>query len=232
MNLKFVMSTARSASFEIEDGGRYFTKKRYGLYVNGEYYGETETTVTGLYNLKPAMEYAVSVRDGETEVGSISFRTEEEYVTLNVRQFGAKGDGVQDDTHFIQAAIMACPENSRVLIPEGTYRITSLFLKSGIRMELQKGAELKADTDRSRFPIFPAAIQSYDEKSEYHLGTWEGNPLPMFSGIICGVGVENVVIYGEGVINGNASKEDWWNNPKVMRTAFRPRLFFLCKVGS
>lgn len=228
MNLKFVMCTARSASFEIEDGGRYFTKKKYSLYVNEEYYGETETTVTGLYHLKPDSAYTVSVRDGEKEEGSISLRTEAEYVTLNVRQFGAKGDGVQDDTHFIQAAIMACPENSRVLIPEGTYKITSLFLKSGLRLELAKGAELRADTDRSHFPIFPAAIQSYDEKDEYHLGTWEGNPLPMFSGIICGVGVKDVVIYGEGVINGNASKENWWNNPKVMRTAFRPRLFFLC----
>ena len=70
-------------------------------------------------------------------------------------------------------------------------------------------------------------LQSYDETDEYNLGTWEGNPLPMFSGIICGIGAEDVVIYGQGKINGNASKENWWKDPKVMNIAFRPRLFFI-----
>lgn len=82
-----------------------------------------------------------------TRQGEIAFRTDYEFVTLNVRKFGAKGDGVSDDTTFIQAAIMACPPESRVLIPAGTYKITSLFLKSGISVELAKGAELLADTD-------------------------------------------------------------------------------------
>lgn len=227
MNIKCIMSTARSASVEIEDGGRYFTKKKYSLYVNEEYYGETETTITGIFGLLPDKEYTISVKDGQTKVCSVSVKTDTEFVTLNVKRFGAKGDGIQDDTHFIQAAIMACPKNSRVYIPAGTYKITSLFLKSDLKLELAKGAELLADTDRTRFPVFPGVIESSDEQDEYHLGTWEGNPLPMFSGIICGVNVENVVLYGEGTINGNASKENWWNNPKVMNIAFRPRLFFL-----
>lgn len=161
------------------------------------------------------------------EAGTLKFTTEYEFVTLNVRDFGAKGDGVQDDTKFIQAAILSCPLHSRVLIPKGTYRITSLFLKSNLNLELEKGAELKADTDRNAYPKFPALIESYDETGEYNLGTWEGNPLPMFAGIITGISVENVRIYGEGTINGNASKENWWHNPKVMVGAFRPRLFFI-----
>lgn len=227
MNITSIMTTARSASIEIADGGRYFTKKKYSIYINGEFCKGTEQTITGLYGLKPDTVYQVSVQDESGEVGSVSLKTAQEFVTLNVRKFGAVGDGVHDDTHFIQAAIMACPKDSRVLVPAGTYKITSLFLKSGLRLELEKGAELVADTDRTHFPTFPGAIESYDEEAEFVLGTWEGNPLPMFSGIICGVGVEDVIIYGEGVINGNASKENWWNNPKVMNIAFRPRLFFL-----
>ena len=35
-------------------------------------------------------------------------------------------------------------------------------------------------------------LESYDEQGEYNLGTWEGNPLPMFAGIITGLDVENV----------------------------------------
>ncbi len=231
MNITLIMSTARSAVIEIEDGGRYFTKKPYQISLNGKSYGETDRTITNLFDLKPETRYLAEIYDGETLAGSLEFTTDYEYVTLDVRKFGAKGDGVSDDTHFIQAAIMACPKYSRVLIPAGTYRITSLFLKSNLRLELAKGAELKAFTDRSKFAVMPPSIESYDETDEYFLGTWEGNPLPMYAAIISGYQVKNVIIYGAGTINGNASKEDWWNNPKVMKGAFRPRLFHInnCK---
>lgn len=231
MEIVCLMHTARSASIEIKDGGRYFATRTYQIYVNGEFKKDADTTITSLYGLEPDAKQLVEVyADGE-KVGQISFKTDYEFVTLDVKKFGAAGDGVQDDTHFIQAAIMACPEAGRVLIPAGTYKITSLFLKSHLRIELAKGAELKADTERTHFAKFPGTIQSYDETDEYYLGTWEGNPLPMFAGIICGINAEDVVIYGEGTINGNASKENWWHNPKVMRIAFRPRLFFIshCK---
>lgn len=231
MNVRHVMNTARSAVIEIEDGGRYFAANTYEVFVNGQVYGNTDKTITSIFGLTPETDYMVEVLlDGE-KVGRVSFRTDYEFVTLDVTEFGAVGDGVHDDTHFIQAAIMACPKDSRVYFPAGNYKITSLFLKSHIRMELAQGAQMIADTERTHFPKFPGMIQSYDEKGEYNLGTWEGNPLPMFSGIICGIGVEDVVIYGQGTINGNASKENWWNNPKVMNIAFRPRLFFIsgCK---
>lgn len=227
MEVMHIMNTARSAVIEIKDGGRHFTLRPYKVFVNGQEKKTTENTITSLYGLEPDSRQLVEVYDGAQKVGEVSFQTDYEFVTLDVTRFGAKGDGIQDDTHFIQAAIMACPVNSRVYFPAGTYRITSLFLKSHIRMELAKGAELLADTDRTRFPVFPGMIESYDETDEYNLGTWEGNPLPMFSGIICGIGVEDVVLYGEGVINGGASKENWWKNPKLMNIAFRPRLFFI-----
>ena len=225
------MHTARSATIEIADGGRYFTKQPVELRVNGEPSLTTEKTITSLFSLKPDQKYVVEAYVNGEKQGEVSFKTDYEYVTLDVTRFGAKGDGEHDDTHFIQAAIMACPVNSRVYFPAGIYRITSLFLKSHIRIELAEGAELKAFTDREKFPTFPGMLQSYDETDEYNLGTWEGNPLPMFSGIICGIGAEDVVIYGQGKINGNASKENWWKDPKVMNIAFRPRLFFIsgCK---
>jgi polygalacturonase len=243
MNVLVKMHTARSAVLEIVDGGRYFSKETYDIKLNSQWYGTTEQTIVSLFGLTPETEYKVELykhnidtdrqttdrqtTDRQIKVGETVFTTDYEFVTLNVKAFGAKGDGVQDDTHFIQTAIMACPRDSRVLIPAGIYRITNLFLKSHLRLELAKDAELRGDTDRAHFPILPGLIQSYDETDEYNLGTWEGNPLPMFAGIICGIQVEDVILYGEGVINGNASKQDWWENPKVMRGAYRPRLFFL-----
>ena len=192
MEIKTVMYTARSAVIEIRDGGRHFTRRPYRVVVNGQEVMKTEKTVSSLFGLKPQTLYRVEIYDGERQLGSTEFTTAYEFVTLDVTRFGAKGDGVSDDTHFIQAAVMACPEHGRIYIPAGTYRITSLFLKSHIRLELAAGAELRAFTEREKFPVFPAMLESYDEQDEYNLGTWEGNPLPMFTGIICGVGVEDV----------------------------------------
>lgn len=230
-DIRLVCQTARNAVIEIADGGRYFARTTYRVLVNGAEWSKTDRVITSLYGLKPDSDYVVEIFDGEKKVGQVRLRTDYEFVTLNVREFGARGDGVQDDTHFIQAAIMACPENSRVLIPAGTYRITSLFLKSHIRLELARGAELKAFTEKERFPVFPGIIQSYDETDQYNPGSWEGNPLPMYTAVICGVGVEDVVIYGEGTVNGNASRENWWKNVKAYKGVFRPRLFFIngCK---
>ena len=184
--------------------------------------------ITGIYDLQPSSDYKVRIV-AEDEQACIEIKTDEEFVTLNVRDFGAKGDGITDDTLFIQSAIMACPKKGRVLIPEGTYKVTSLFLKDDLNLELAQGAVLSAETDRRKFPIYPGLIQSWDETEEYNLGTWEGNPLPMFSAIITGVNVKHVVIYGKGVIDGNANfdEDNWWYQPKVKRIAFRPRMLFL-----
>lgn len=226
LNLKLLYKTSRNAVIEIEDGGIFHTKKPYTICINGKEHSVTDRVITSIYGLKPDEEYVVSIEDKE-----LTFHTDHETYTLNVRDFGAKGDGVSNDTCHIQAAIMACPPDGRVYIPEGTYFITSLFLKSHLKIELGKGAVLKASVDRSDRPIIPGRIQSYDENSEYYLGTWEGNPLTMFSAPIHGMYVEDVVIYGQGILDGDADYNNWWKNVKVKNIAWRPRLIFLshCK---
>lgn len=194
MELKVICMTARSATLETEAGQIFEFDTQGEVYVNGSLYQRTNRVIFSLFGLKPDTEYEVCLKRDGAEAGTV-FRTDYEFVTINVKEFGAKGDGLQDDTGFIQAAILACPKNGRVLIPKGTYRITSLFLKSHIRLELGAGAILAADTDRFKYPRLPGMIESYDETEDYNLGTWEGNPLPMFAGIINGIEVENVVIY-------------------------------------
>ena len=227
MELKVIYKNARCAVIEIEDGGRYHTASSWTIYLNHKEAAKTDKAVTSLYHLTPDTQYEVEAVNEAGERIMSYFATDYEFVTLNVRDFGAKGDGESDDTIFIQAAIMACPKESRVLIPAGTYRISSLFLKDDVSIELDEGAVLSAFTDRSRFPVFKGMIQSYNEKDEYNLGTWEGNPLPMFTAIITGVNVKNVTIYGQGTIDGNADRENWWKDPKIMNGAFRPRMVFL-----
>ncbi len=225
--VKKLFVSARSATVELPDGGLYSTVKPYRLTLNGKEAGEAASVVHSIYGLWPDTAYTLKVWDGEREVGRVSFHTKEESFTLNVRRFGAVGDGVHDDTAAIQAAINTCPKKGRVLIPAGDYRVLPLFLKSHVRIELQKGATLLLETDRAKFPILPGMIRSTDETCDLNLGSWEGNPLDMYAAFISGNGVEDVLLYGEGILDGQGDKADWWVTPKVRRGAWRPRMFFI-----
>ena len=139
-NIIFKSST--SITFELVNNDVYNTKE-YDIYLNDELYASNiNKNVYSLFNLKPDTTYSLSI-NGETKV----FKTEYEYVCLNVLDFGAKGDGVNNDTNFIQACINACPKDGRVYIPAGKYYTGPLFLKSDITIELHKDAHLIGDVD-------------------------------------------------------------------------------------
>lgn len=226
MNIKILRTGARFAEAEIIcDNAADVLLTLNGVEIS------VKGSIVFIGGLIPETSYTLNAvnKNDSDDNAAVSFVTEYEFVTLDVRAFGAKGDGVSDDTVYIQAAVMACPEKSRVLVQKGKYKITNLFLKSNISLEIADGAEIIADNERFNHAIFPGMIQSYDEKSEYNLGTWEGNPLKMFAGIITALDAENITIYGEGKVNGNASHENWWHNEKVMVGAFRPRLLFISR---
>jgi polygalacturonase len=76
--------------------------------------------------------------------------------TINVRDKGARGDGMHDDTSAIQAAINALPiSGGTVLIPDGRYMIDasrSINLRSNTRLQMTPAATLGAianDLERS-----------------------------------------------------------------------------------
>lgn len=223
---KILNKTARSVVIELLGEARYETES-YQLSINGEPAGRDNKMVKLLHRLKPATRYRVSFHWENGDWAEAEFETEAEFVTLNVKRFGAKGDGIADDTGAIQAAILCCPAASRVLIPAGTYKIRNLFLKSNLVLELGKGARLTAFQERSEYPILPGIIESNDGTKDYNLGSWEGNPLDMMAGIITGIQVEHVVICGEGAIDGGGDFEKWWVKGKNTRPPFRPRMIFL-----
>lgn len=227
MRFEVVFTTARSFTIEILEQGYFSSETEHEILVDGECLEKSNRNVATVFGLAPSSTYQVQVRMGETVSEPVMITTKEEYVTLNVKDFGAKGDGRSDDTAFIQCAINACPKGGRVYLPAGVYKVTPIFLKSDLVLDIAKDAVISAFTEREKFPILPGKIVCNDSKKEYLLGTWEGDPLDCFAGIITGINVSNVVITGEGTIDGNASRENWWDNPKVKRIAWRPRMVFL-----
>jgi polygalacturonase len=228
-DFKVIFNTSRCMTFEIADGGIYNTKETYELVLNDELHHKTNKVIDTVYDLAPDTLYNVVVRKEKTgeKCGELVCRTKKETVTLNVLDFGAKGDGIKDDTLALQAAIMGCPKGGRVLFPKGTYRFVCLFLKSDMDIELAEGAELTATTKREEFPFFPGMVPTSNELEDYNLGTWEGEPGTMFCGLITAVQVKNVNLYGKGIINGNASFENWWKYTREQKIAWRPRMVFL-----
>lgn len=225
--MKCLYTSARSCTVLLDPQGDYEARAVRRLELNGRDLGEENRSVCSLFDLWPDTDYRlVSFVDGAKE-DELAFHTEAEVCTLNVRRFGAKGDGKNDDTPALQAAILCCPAGGRVLVPAGTYRTGPLFLKSHMTLELQKDATLALVTERSRFPILPGMTRTTDEQGEYLLGTWEGNPLDCFAGALTGIGVEDVHIIGQGVVDGCAQLGDWWPNHKVIKGAFRGRIFYL-----
>ena len=219
-NILFVSST--SVTFEIDNNDVYKTNP-YTVKLNGEIVEESiDNNVYSLFNLVPNTEYVLDINGNKKK-----FITDSEYVCLNVKNFGAKGDGINNDTNFIQACILACPDKGRVFIPRGEYYTGPLFLRSNITIELEEGAHLIGDTDRTHYPVLPGMTYTSDEKDEYNLGSWEGNPLDCFASIITGINVENVKIIGKGVVDGNAQNGDWWVDVRTKRIAWRPRGVFL-----
>ncbi|KAA8518224.1 hypothetical protein F0562_015698 [Nyssa sinensis] len=81
-------------------------------------------------------------------------------LTLSVTDYGAVGDGVHYDTQYIQAAIDSCSAavtrgsgGCRVTFPSGgTYLTATVFLKSGVILDVQEGAQILGGTKLEDYP--------------------------------------------------------------------------------
>lgn len=231
MRFNIIFKTSRSITVELDNQDIYYAKKPFDVYINHQMVLNNHTrNVFSIYDLKPETSYEITVKDTLTKMETTEvFTTEYELLTINVKDCGAVGDGIHEDTTAIQTAIHACPPRGRVFIPKGTYKVAPLFLKSDILIELEKGTTLLYVTDRDKYGILPGLIPLSDGSDEYHLGNWEGNPGPLYASPITGINVTNVSIIGEAVIDCNAQQGDWWKDVKVMRGAWRPNGVFLIR---
>lgn len=120
--------------------------------------------------------------------------------SFNIKDYGAVGDNVSDNTKFLQAAINAAGASGggKVIIPAGTYLCGPFQFVNNLNLHIDSGAILRM------LPI-----------DKYPGGTNEG------IAFITGVKLHDIAISGKGMIDGQGSP--WWPLAKTTN-AKRPRM--------
>ncbi len=86
--------------------------------------------------------------------------------SVDIRSFGARGDGAFINTVPIQSAIDQLSQNGggTVIVPRGTFVCGAIFLKPRVHLHLQAGAVLRCSTDMRHFPARRTRIEGHFEE--------------------------------------------------------------------
>lgn len=108
-----------------------------------------------------------------------------------VTERGAVGDGQTVNTKALQAAIdqLATAGGGTLVIPKGTFISGALYFKQGVNLHLEKDAVLKSTVNQADFP--PLYTR------------WEGIERYWSSAFLNFIGMKNVELTGEGLIDGS-----------------------------
>jgi len=112
-------------------------------------------------------------------------------LTLNVRDFGAKGDGATKDTAAIQQTIDRCSVlgGGQVLVPPGGYFTGALALRTGTLLRLEKDAAILGTPDLADYPVTQVR--------------WEGKWIQGHVGLVYSIDASHIGVSGPGRIAGN-----------------------------
>jgi polygalacturonase len=113
------------------------------------------------------------------------------HAPLNVRSYGATGDGKTKDTAAIQKAIDTCADagGGEVLVPAGDYLVGSIQLKSRTTLRFEKDAHLLGSPDLDDYPVGKVR--------------WEGKWIDGHCALIFATNADHIGIVGPGKISGN-----------------------------
>lgn len=112
-------------------------------------------------------------------------------LVLNVRDFGAKGDGTAKDTVALQEALDRCwvLGGGEVIVPAGNYLTGAIALRPNTLLRLEKDTVLLGSPDFSDYPV--AQVR------------WEGKWIQGHLGLIYALHADHTGIVGPGKIVGN-----------------------------
>ena len=109
---------------------------------------------------------------------------------LDVKKFGATGDGVTKDTVAIQSAIDACAPGGFVWVHDGTFLSATIRLKSNLTLFIDPTATLLGSGNTNDYPVLNPPTDN-------------GQKHACDRALVYAEGCTNVVIDGGGTINGN-----------------------------
>ncbi len=137
----------------------------------------------------------------------------------NIRDFGATGNGETIDSPAINKAIEAAVKagGGTIFFPAGIYASYSIHLRNNITLRLDAGAVLKAafPTQTEGFDsIEPNAYSQYQDFGHSH---WKNS-------LIWGIGLENITICGQGMIDGEGLTREESHIPGVGNKAISLKL--------
>lgn len=114
-------------------------------------------------------------------------------VSLNVRDFGAKGDGSTNDTAEFQTVLDRCAAlgGGEVLVSAGDYLIGSIQLRSNTTLRLDAEATLRGTPNFDDYAVTTVR--------------WEGKWIPGHIALIYAIDAQNVAVIGAGKIIGNSA---------------------------
>jgi polygalacturonase len=110
---------------------------------------------------------------------------------LNVREFGATGDGQTKDTLAFQQAIDRCSimGGGEVLAPAGNYLCGAIQLRSNTLLRFEQEAVITGSPDFADYPVSQVR--------------WEGKWVKGHTALLYAINAENICIVGPGKIVGN-----------------------------
>jgi len=119
--------------------------------------------------------------------------------TFSVMSFGAKADGVFDNTRIFARAISACHNagGGKVVVPAGNFFTGPIHLLSNVNLHLDEGAQLLFSTNPNDY--LPVVFTR-----------WEGMELMGYSPLVYAYQQENIALTGKGTLNGQANELNWW----------------------
>ncbi|HXW34830.1 MAG TPA: glycosyl hydrolase family 28 protein [Acidimicrobiales bacterium] len=116
---------------------------------------------------------------------------------LDVRSFGATGDGTTSDTNAIQSAVEEASRHGAVLtFPPGRYVSGTLHLRSNVSLVIAEGATLVASPNDNDFPV---ARPDYGDTVD------ELETVNASFALLAGKNLSNLNISGRGTIDMNRS---------------------------
>lgn len=142
---------------------------------------------------------------------------------INVRNYGAAGDGRTKDTAALQRALDVCSHQGggTVIFPAGTYLSGALFIKGNhVVLQFDQGAVLKGSTNVKDYPQIDTRFEGTERK--YAAALLNGRDL------------RDITLTGSGTIDG--SGYPWWKAYNARRAGksyegyeleTRPRLICL-----